>query len=145
MKDKIHFFTEEPAVNIKFSKLKIRNLAKIIFSDHQKQVDFINIVFCTDEYLLQINLSALSHDYYTDIITFDYDESKVQSDIFISTERVLDNANQLKLTPQVELNRVLIHGFLHLCGFKDKTKKEQKEIRSLENHYLESLQDMSSK
>ena len=86
----------------------------------------INYILCDDEYLLEINRQYLDHDYYTDIITFDYCKGKIISgDIFLSLQRVLDNASMLETKQEEELNRVLAHGILHLCGYKDKTEEEQ--------------------
>ena len=97
----------------------------------------LSIIFCCDEYLLDINKKHLNHDFYTDIITFNYNvEKKLNGDLFISVDRVKDNAILFKENFNVELFRVIIHGVLHLCGFNDKTIDEQKEMRSKENHYL---------
>ena len=97
----------------------------------------LSIIFCNDEYLLEINKKHLNHDYYTDIITFNYNVGKkLNGDLFISVDRIKENANSFNENFSVELFRVIIHGVLHLCGFNDKTKDEQKEMRSKENHYL---------
>jgi len=97
----------------------------------------INIIFCSDDYLLKMNIEHLSHDYYTDIITFDYCYDKeVLGDLFISLERVLDNAKTNNVLYISELCRVIVHGILHLCGYKDKTLEESSLMRSKENHYL---------
>lgn len=101
----------------------------------------INYIFCSDEYLLQVNKDHLDHDYYTDIITFDMsdDEDTVSSDLFISIDRVKDNAIQLNVSFEEELHRVMIHGILHLVGYNDKTEEEQKEMRLTENQYITQL------
>lgn len=97
----------------------------------------INIIFCSDDYLLKMNIEHLSHDYYTDIITFDYCYDKeVLGDLFISLERVLENAKTNNVLYISELCRVIVHGILHLCGYKDKTLQESSLMRSKENHYL---------
>ena len=97
----------------------------------------INIIFCSDDYLLKMNIEHLSHDYYTDIITFDYCYDKeVLGDLFISLERVLENAKTNNVLYISELCRVIVHGILHLCGYKDKTLEESSLMRSKENHYL---------
>ena len=97
----------------------------------------LSIIFCCDEYLLDINKKHLNHDFYTDIITFNYNvEKKLNGDLFISVDRVKDNAILFNENFNVELFRVIIHGVLHLCGFNDKTIDEQKEMRSKENYYL---------
>jgi len=133
---KINFFTEGCPSKIKFSKTTFRNVAKKIFEDHGKSVDYVNIIFCDDEYLLEVNKTHLDHDYYTDIITFDYDENEVQSDIYISTDRVTDNASTENIDTTIELYRVMIHGCVHLCGFGDKSAKEVKVMRGKEEEYL---------
>lgn len=136
---KIRFFSEGSPPGIRFSKSSFRKLAGQIFSDHGKEVGYVNIIFCDDEYLLDVNKSHLNHDYYTDIITFDYNKDTVESDIFISTDRVSDNAGQVGVSPSEELYRVMIHGCIHLCGFGDKTKEETAVMRSKEDQYLALL------
>ena len=97
----------------------------------------LSIIFCDDKYLLDLNKKHLNHDYYTDIITFNYNvEKKLSGDLFISVDRVKDNASVFNENFNLELFRVIIHGVLHLCGFNDKTTSEQREMRQKENHYL---------
>jgi rRNA maturation RNase YbeY len=98
----------------------------------------LNYVFCSDEYLLQINKDHLQHDYYTDIITFDLSEerNKIIGEIYISLDRVRDNAQTLGTTLKEESLRVIFHGALHLCGFKDKTPAHQKIMRAKEDEYI---------
>lgn len=96
--------------------------------------------FCSDEHLLQINIEHLQHDFYTDIITFELNENKtIVGDVYISIDRVKDNAQQNNKTYSNELMRVIIHGALHLCGYKDKTKKEAALMREKEDYYLSLL------
>jgi probable rRNA maturation factor len=100
----------------------------------------ISIIICSDEYLLGINRSFLNHDYYTDIITFDYCEGVVVSgELYISIDRVRENANHLKVDSLQEFARVLIHGVLHLCGYKDKSAKDVKLMRTKEDEKLKML------
>jgi probable rRNA maturation factor len=102
-----------------------------------KYIGALNYIFCDDEYLHKINVEFLNHDTYTDIITFDYcvgDE--IISDIYVSTERVNENAKEFSESFEEELHRVLIHGLLHLCGYKDKSKEEESLMRDKENYYL---------
>lgn len=100
----------------------------------------INCVFCSDDYLLQMNQEYLEHDYYTDIITFDYcDGSLISGDLFISIDRVRDNAEQMQLPFLQELSRVIIHGVLHLLGYGDKQPESEKTMRQKEDHYLSLL------
>jgi rRNA maturation RNase YbeY len=96
----------------------------------------LSCIFCSDERLREINVEFLQHDYYTDIITFPYDDDAVHGDLFISTERVADNATQLGVSFRQELCRVLVHGVLHLCGYGDKTPEEAARMREKENEYL---------
>ncbi|RYY86020.1 MAG: rRNA maturation RNase YbeY [Chitinophagaceae bacterium] len=98
----------------------------------------VNYIFCDDAYLLEINRSHLNHDTYTDIITFPYNLSgqPIQSEIYISVERVRENAAGFGVPFLEELHRVIFHGLLHLCGYKDKTKADQKAMRSREDYWL---------
>jgi rRNA maturation RNase YbeY len=97
----------------------------------------IAIVLCSDDYLLKVNQDFLSHDYYTDIITFDYcEDGIVNGDLLISLDRVRENSELEKTTFKDELHRVVFHGVLHLCGFKDKTKKDIELMRFKESYYL---------
>lgn len=98
------------------------------------------IIFCSDDYLLDINRSYLNHDYYTDIITFDYSEGIVISgDLFISIDRIIDNSKLFNVSFNQELCRVIYHGFLHLCGYKDKTEEDIKLMRNKESFYLKKF------
>lgn len=100
----------------------------------------INYVFCDDKYLHKLNVEFLKHDTLTDIISFDYTVGKIiQGDIFISIDRVKDNAKDFKNSFDEELHRVIIHGILHYCGYKDKTDSDAKIMRNKENHYLKLL------
>jgi len=97
----------------------------------------VSFIFCDDEYLLDINKRFLNHDYYTDIISFDNTMgTEINGDIFISIERVKDNASEFSVTFVEELHRVIIHGVLHFCGYKDKSDSEEKEMRAKENEKL---------
>ena len=102
--------------------------------------DEINYIFCNDDYLHKLNVDFLDHDTLTDIISFDYSVGKkLQGDVFISTERVEDNAKDFKVSFEAELQRVLVHGILHYCGYKDKTEADAKLMREKENFYLKTL------
>ncbi len=104
------------------------------------QTGEINIIFCSDEYLLKMNKEHLKHDFYTDIITFDYCENSIVSgDLFISKQRVEENAREFATSFRNEINRVVIHGILHLIGYNDKTNEQQKEISTKEDFYLSKL------
>ncbi|TBV28306.1 rRNA maturation RNase YbeY [Meridianimaribacter sp. CL38] len=103
----------------------------------------INYIFCDDDYLHKINVEFLDHDTLTDIISFDYSVGKqLHGDIYISVERVEDNAKDFKVDFDVELSRVIIHGILHYCGYKDKTDEDAKVMRAKEEQYMKVLVDL---
>jgi len=105
--------------------------------NESKIVGQLCFIFCEDEYLLEKNIQFLKHDTYTDIITFDYSEGDIISgDIFVSVERVTENANTFGVDFEDELDRVLIHGILHLAGYQDKSKEEVNTMREKEDFYL---------
>ncbi|WP_419869352.1 rRNA maturation RNase YbeY [Chryseobacterium sp. CT-SW4] len=113
----------------------------IILSEGKKLGE-INYIFCDDEYLLKINQDYLQHDYYTDIISFDYVKGKtISGEIFVSLQRISDNASTLSKNYEEELKRVLAHGILHLCGYKDKSSEEEKEMRDKEDFYLNKFRE----
>ncbi|KMQ63990.1 rRNA maturation factor [Chryseobacterium sp. BLS98] len=135
----IQFFYEnlEESVNTDYQKW----LEDIILSEGKKPGE-INYIFCDDEYLLKINQDYLQHDYYTDIITFDYVKGKtISGEIFVSLQRISDNASTLSRDYEEELKRVLAHGILHLAGYKDKTEEEEKEMRRMEDLYLTKFKE----
>ncbi len=107
-----------------------------ILNDFNKDLDAINFIFCSDDYLLDINQKFLNHDYYTDVITFDYDKEVVLSDVYISINRVQENAKNLGCKFENELYRVIFHAILHLCGLGDKTKVDADRMRLKEDYYL---------
>jgi len=114
-------------------------ISNVILSENLKEGE-INYIFCDDGYLHKLNVEFLEHDTLTDIISFDYSVGKeLHGDIYISIERVADNAKDFKVEVLEELKRVMIHGVLHYCGFKDKTDKDAKLMREKENHYLSNL------
>ena len=116
---------------------KLNNWVIKCLSRFNKNCGEINVIFCNDDYLLSINKTYLNHDYYTDIITFDYSKPEdVSGDLYISITRVKDNAKKLNLEFNDELYRVIIHGVLHLCGLKDKTKQEKEKMRAKEDEML---------
>ncbi len=118
-------------------KNKIKLWIKTIIDKENYTLDTINYMFCNDDELLEINIKHLNHKTLTDIITFDYtEEKKISSDIFISIDRVLENAKKFEVAFEEELHRVMIHGVLHLCGYKDKSKSEAELMRKKENWAL---------
>jgi rRNA maturation RNase YbeY len=136
----IHFFEEDVQLPKKFNtRASLNIIAKIIAHESKKKIDYINIIFCTDEYLLSINTEYLQHDYYTDIITFDYSETEITSDMYISLDRIIENAKKNSVTLHNELQRVIIHGTLHLVGYQDKTQAEKEEMQRKENEYLQLI------
>lgn len=135
----IEFLDTEPYA---LHECTISWLESIIISEGKK-VGAVHFVITHDEKVLEVNRDFLQHDYYTDIITFDYCRGKVVSgDIYISLDRVKDNAMQFSVSIDKELSRVLAHGVLHLCGYKDKTQAEAQEMRSKEDFYLEKRSEM---
>ena len=139
----IYFFKEDCQFDLR--KLRKHKNWLVKLAHHYKyQIEELNYIFCSDEYLHSINLEYLDHDTYTDIITFDMQEETskgktVESDIFISVDRVKENADQLNIEMLQELTRVMAHGLLHLIGFKDKTSEEKTEMRLAENMALDLL------
>ncbi|MEO6303695.1 MAG: rRNA maturation RNase YbeY [Bacteroidia bacterium] len=129
--------------NIQFKlseKGKIRSWIKTIIGSEKKQLGEINFVFTTDEEVLKTNIQFLKHNTYTDIITFDSCEGKtINGDIIISVERVTENAEKFKTDFEIEIRRVIIHGVLHLCGYKDKTAKDVELMRKKENAALKKF------
>lgn len=108
-----------------------------IISSESKNSGEVNYIFCDDDYLFKINVDYLDHDTLTDIISFDYsDNSNIQGDIFISIERVKENAKQYNVSLENELRRVMAHGILHYCGYKDKTKEDTKIMRKKEEEKI---------
>jgi rRNA maturation RNase YbeY len=111
-------------------------LSKVISSEYKHEGD-INYVFCDDNYLIEINKQYLHHDTLTDIISFDYSvRNELQGDVFISIERVRENAVDFKVDFEEELRRVLVHGILHFCGYKDKGEKDEKRMRQKEEEKM---------
>jgi probable rRNA maturation factor len=124
--------------------LKNRELLKkfilSIFRKEHRSVEFISIIFCDDKFLLSLNQQFLKHDYYTDILSFPLSGrgKSLVAEIYISIDRVKDNARNLESSFTEELHRVIFHGLLHFCGYKDKTNAEIKKMRSAEDYYLTS-------
>lgn len=132
----VKFYNEHIEFRLK-NKSKLKSWVKQIIELEKKTLGTINYIFTSDEELLQKNIQFLNHNTLTDIITFDYCEGKqLNGDIFISIERVNENAKKYTVTFEEELHRVIIHGTLHLCGYKDKTKGEAELMRKKENWAL---------
>lgn len=137
----VQYFSED----VPFPKLKKRktsNWIKEAIISEGKKPGVISFIFCSDDYLLEVNKKYLNHDYFTDIITFDYVENNtVNGDIFISVDRVGENAIEFSKTIDDELHRILIHGILHLLGYKDKKKLDKKLMTEKEDYFLKVLSD----
>ena len=134
----IHFHIEPPLVFALASTNSLQQWLTKICQSKSHKIMGLNYIFCTDDYLLEINQQYLAHDYYTDVITFDHSETEqvIEGDIFISIDRVKENAQDLQLPFEQELKRVMAHGLLHLLGFGDKTPTEEKEMRQQEEQAL---------
>ena len=133
----IRFFSEDVPFRLK-GKTKIRQWIHEVILHEKKNAGIINFIFCTDDYLLQLNETFLKHDNYTDILTFPdtEDPAVIAGDIFISIPRVTDNAATFEQAFEQELYRVMVHGVLHLIGYKDKTKAERIRMTAKEDEFL---------
>lgn len=136
----ISFYTEGSASMPEIKKTDIRNWVKQVAQLHGKRVGEVSYIFCDDEKILEVNRQYLQHDYYTDIITFDYTVGdKISGDLFISLDTVRTNAEQFEQPYERELHRVIIHGILHLCGINDKGPGEREIMEQHENEALALL------
>ena len=132
----VHFIFDD-IKTLAIKKRLIANWVKTVALGYGKKMGEISYIFCSEEKILSVNNEYLQHDYYTDIITFDYTEkATIAGDIFISIDTVKSNAVGYKISFEDEIARILIHGILHLCGLKDKTKKEEKAMREAEDKAL---------
>jgi len=133
----INFFTEDTCYQLK-NKLLLKRWIKATIAAEGFRLNELNYILCSDAYLLQINQQYLNHDTYTDIVTFDNSEKPgfITGDIFISVERTQENASKFKVDADAELHRVIIHGALHLLGYKDKKPADKKLMTEKENQYL---------
>lgn len=138
--EKIEFFFEDIDFELKNSQDIIQWIIEAILRENF-QLSHLNFIFCSDSYLHDINLQYLNHDTYTDVITFPYSEEEVEGDIFISVDRIKENAANFEVSFEEELCRVMIHGVLHLCGYGDKTEEEILLMRQKENAHLKSRKD----
>ena len=134
----INFFTEEIRFDLP-QKLKRKNWLRHIAESEDFKIGELNYIFCSDEYLYQINVDYLNHHTYTDIITFDNSEKEhvIEGDVFISIDRVRENASKLGQPESQELSRVISHGLFHLMGYKDKAKEESEKMRTKEELAIE--------
>lgn len=139
--EKIFFHSEDTPFELLKTDRISQWIEQVILQENH-QLNQLNFIFCSDKYLLQINLSYLKHDTFTDIITFPYAEPPlVEGDIFLSVDRVTENAQTFEVSFEEELYRVLIHGVLHLCGYLDKTDEQKKLMREKENEAIKLFFD----
>jgi probable rRNA maturation factor len=134
----IHFYFDNVGVTLKDRK-KLKNFVTRIVAMEKRNLSALNYVFCNDKTLLEINRKYLDHNFYTDVLTFDlsFSPKEILADIYISLDRVRENAKDLKIPLKEELPRVMFHGLLHLCGYNDKTKVQKKVMREKENLYVD--------
>ena len=137
----VSYFNEDIKFDFKEKRLTNRWL-KLVAESEIRRLGDISIIFCSDNYILDVNMKYLQHDYFTDIITFDYcDGDTVSGDLFISIDSVRENAAFYGTEFKDELNRVIVHGVLHLIGYDDHSEEDIKEMRAKENYYL-SLREL---
>jgi len=131
----IHYYNEDSTFSLEHPQL-ISHWIKSVFSEENCEFVTINFIFCSDTYLHELNIKYLQHDTLTDVITFAYSKTPVEGDIFISIDRIIENAKIYGVDTLTELYRVMVHGILHLIGYNDKTTEEQELMRNMENKYL---------
>ena len=136
----IHFFNADIRVALNNrNNLKVF-LTALLHKEGKRELEYLSFIFCSDNYLLKKNKEFLQHDFYTDILTFDLSSNKktLTAEIYISVDRVKENAQNIRVPFNIELHRVIFHGVLHLCGLKDKTKPQQAMMREMEDLYIKS-------
>lgn len=133
----VHFFSEDTSYPLK-NKNNLKRWIKDTIKAEGFKLGELNYILCSDNYLLSINQQYLNHDTYTDIVTFDNTEiaGEINGDIFISVERTQENAQKFNVSAETELHRVIIHGVLHLLGYKDKSAAHKKQMTAKEDEYL---------
>ena len=136
-KTKVHFFSHDIPTRLK-NTANLKHFIEFIFKKELQNLGSINYIFCSDRTILEINTKYLNHDFYTDVITFDLSPNNkaISAEVYISIDRVKENALHLQTTFKEELHRIIFHGALHLCGFGDKSKAQKQIMRNRENHYL---------
>ncbi len=135
---KIHFYFHDRDTTLK-DRRNLKIFIENLFATEKRRLVTLTYIFCSDEYLLEINKAFLKHDFYTDVITFDLSETtdETEGEVYISIDRIKENAKQMGASFKEELHRVIFHGALHLCGYKDKNKTDLFKMRLAENKYLE--------
>jgi probable rRNA maturation factor len=134
-KVQFYFLDRNPVLK---ERTRLKAFIEKLFLAEKKKLGNLSYIFCSDEQLLSINQDFLKHDFYTDVITFDLSSSnkEIDGEVYVSVDRIKDNANQLGNSFKEELHRVILHGALHLCGYKDKKKTDQQQMTQAENKYL---------
>lgn len=134
-KVQFYFLDRNPVLK---DRKKLKTLLSKLFNMEKTQLGNLSYIFCSDKHLLGINKDFLKHDFYTDVITFDLSASKdeVEGEVYMSIDRIKENAKQLQVSFNNEFHRVMFHGALHLCGYKDKTNEEVINMRTAEDKYL---------
>ena len=136
-RDSVNFHFEKARISLK-NRTRLKKFIDKIVTREKKKLKNLNYIFCQDKHLLKINRKYLNHDFYTDVITFDLSSSaqEIFADIYISVDRVRENAQAVKSSLTEEIHRVMFHGLLHLCGYNDKTEQERVDIKKKEDYYL---------
>ncbi|MDU1889742.1 MAG: rRNA maturation RNase YbeY [Dysgonomonas sp.] len=136
----IRYYTDDEVKMPSIKKRETTNWIKLVAAVYDKKIGEVAYIFCSDDKILEVNKQYLQHDYYTDIITFDFEEEDlVSGEIYISLDTVRSNSEQFNTNYDEELHRVIIHGILHLCGIDDKTPEDQERMTQCENEALELL------
>ena len=135
----VQFYIADTKITLK-ERTKLKGFIISIFLKEGKKINYINYILCSDEYLLSINREFLKHDYYTDIITFNLSgiQDPINGEVYISIDRIRENAKNLQVSIKSEFHRVIFHGALHLCGYKDKKRADKQLMRKQEDKYLNS-------
>jgi probable rRNA maturation factor len=135
-KVQFYFLDRKPALN---ERTRLKQFIEKLFKQEKKNLGNLSYIFCSDEHLLGINKDFLKHDFYTDVITFNLSsfKTKTEGEVYLSVDRIKDNAKQLGVSFKEELHRVIFHGALHLCGYRDKNKSDKQQMTSAENKYLQ--------
>jgi len=133
----VHFYFEKVGLTLK-ERGKLKCFINSLIAKEKKNLNNLNYIFCNDNALLEINRKYLNHNFYTDVISFDLSSSRkeILADVYISVDRIRENAKSFKTTLKEELHRVMLHGLLHLCGYNDKTEVQRQLIRKKEDFYL---------
>lgn len=142
----ILFFSHEVKVRTQHKEI-IREWLDKTAKKHNHKIGSVHIIFCSDEFLRKMNKEYMNHDYYTDIVTFHYEEKKstLAGELYISIDRIRENAVKFNIQRENEKRRVIIHGLLHLLGFNDENREEKKMMTTLENKYLRDFEQMLTK